>query len=50
VPDEAVSAPDVSIPAQVLNLITGLRDEISISFLSVTHNLAVTQQVTDEWS
>lgn len=47
VADEPVSALDVSIQAQVINLIKDLKEKFNLTFLFISHNLSVIRQVSD---
>ena len=47
VADEAISSLDVSIQAQVMNLLAGLQDQLGLTYLFIAHDVAAVQHLSD---
>ena len=46
--DEALSSLDISVRAQIVNLLLDLRDELSISYFFIAHDLSLVRMLCDE--
>ncbi|WP_050747884.1 ABC transporter ATP-binding protein [Sodalis glossinidius] len=46
--DEPTAGLDLSVQGELLNLLTSLQRELGMSYLMITHNLAITRHVTDD--